>query len=178
MEELWKDVVEYPTLFLVSNTGRVFGKRSNKILKTSYNKQGYETFASKIGGRKGINICLRVHRLVAEAFLPLPSKYLEDLAALTFYKIVLVNHKDGNKGNNTVGNLEWCSYSYNRIHALETKLSVPTKGGDSPASIFKNDEERFKSYLEFLASKKSMREFSRLNNYSHGVISRMKHDFS
>lgn len=113
MEE-WKDVVGYEGLFQVSNLGNVFSKRTNKLLKHSVSKKGYCLIASKIGGRTGKNVCFKVHRLVAEAFLDNEQNKL------------YVNHKDGCKTNNNVLNLELCTSSENMQHAYDHGLKKPT----------------------------------------------------
>lgn len=107
----WRNVVGYEELFSVNSIGEVFSKRTNKKLKQYTDKKGYKTVATKIGGRQGINLCFKVHRLVAEAFIPNPENK------------PYVNHIDGDKGNNDVLNLEWCTPSENAIHALNLGLS-------------------------------------------------------
>ena len=52
------------------NFGQVLSKRTNKILKQSISKTGYYTIATKIGGRNGISKCFKVHRWIAEIFIP------------------------------------------------------------------------------------------------------------
>ncbi len=118
--EQWKDVVGYENYFMVSDLGRVYSKRTSKILKQTISKTGYSTFATKIGGRKGKSRCFKVHRLVAEAFV------------FNFENKPFVNHKDGNKLNNVSENLEWCTKSENTIHALEKGLLIPLRMEESP----------------------------------------------
>lgn len=108
--EVWKDVVGFESLFLVSNFGEVYSKRSSKILKQNLHSNGYFTIATKIGGRKGKSICFKVHRLVAEAFL------------LNIENKPFVNHIDGVKTNNNLNNLEWCTAKENTKHAILTGL--------------------------------------------------------
>lgn len=108
--EVWKDVVGFESLFLVSNFGEVYSKRSSKILKQNLHSNGYFTVATKIGGRKGKTICFKVHRLVAEAFL------------LNIENKPFVNHIDGVKTNNNLNNLEWCTAKENTKHAILTGL--------------------------------------------------------
>lgn len=93
--EMWKPISGYEGLYEVSNFGRVkslkFGKE--KIL-TPGNYKGYLSVQlCKDGKRK----MMRVHRLVAEAFIPNPNK------------LETVNHKDEDKTNNSANNLEWMS---------------------------------------------------------------------
>lgn len=104
--EVWKDVVGFEEYFRVSNLGNVFSKRTNKILKPVLSKTGYLTIPTKIGGRNGKNYCFKVHRLVAEAFIPNPDDK------------PYVNHLDSDRTNANVENLEWCTHQENMNHAV------------------------------------------------------------
>lgn len=126
MQEEWKDVVGYEDRFMVSNFGNIWSKVSNRLIKLrNSNTGGYPSFATKIGGRKGKAVFLKVHRLVAEAFLEPPTKEMVDECSMYVYGIVLVNHKDGCKTNNHVSNLEWCTAKQNSEHAVLNGLVVP-----------------------------------------------------
>lgn len=126
MEEIFKDVVGYEDYFMVSNLGNLFSKRSNRLLKLHIAKSGYVTVATRIGGRTGKSICFRIHRLVAEAFLPIPE-HLKEYVNSTYYGKIPVNHINGIKTDNRLENLEWCTYSENTKHAIATGLqTIPT----------------------------------------------------
>lgn len=123
-EEVFKPVVGYEELFLISDKGNLFSLRSKRLLKQTISKTGYYTHLTRIGGRCGKCVQLKIHRLVAEAFLEVPHSlfvYTEG----TFYGKIPVNHKDGNKLNNCVENLEWCTYKENTRHALDAGLLIP-----------------------------------------------------
>ncbi len=173
-KEVWKDVVGYEHIFQVSNFGNVFSKRSNKKLKQQLHENGYLIFATKIEGK---NKCFKVHRLVAEAFLDKPEEVLLKLAHKTKYGLVIVNHKDGNKQNNHVSNLEWSSHSLNTKHALEQNLIKPLKGSSNGNSKFNSEEERYSVYLKFIESGLSYRKFALEINVSHSLVSRLVRDF-
>lgn len=110
IKEIWKDVIGYEEYFQISNIGNIFSKRSNRILKTTIHKNGYHVISTRIGGRNGIAITLKVHRLVAITFIPNPENK------------PFVNHKDGVKINNVVENLEWVTNQENVIHAYSIGL--------------------------------------------------------
>ena len=114
MSEVWKDVVGFEEYFKVSNTGKVWSKRTSKELKQCKNKSGYMTIATRIGGRSGKDYCLRVHRLVAEAFIPNPEGK------------PCVNHKNLDKKDNNLSNLEWATTKENVDHYYR---SVVGSGG-------------------------------------------------
>lgn len=107
--EQWKDIKGYDGLYQVSNLGRVKslkrkvwnGKKyytiPEKPLKLGFNGRYYHVRLSKAGAVK----IYVVHKLVAEAFIPNPNNH------------PVINHKDENKTNNNVDNLEWCSIKYN-----------------------------------------------------------------
>ena len=109
MKEELKDIQGYEGRYRASNLGYVV-LPSGKYKFHHKDTQGYcITFLNK-NGRK----CHKVHRLVAIAFLPNPRNLRE------------VNHKDGDKTNNNVSNLEWVSSSENKAHSYITGLR-PTR---------------------------------------------------
>ena len=96
------------TNYLIDENGQIFNTKTNKYLKGSIKNTGYKMALLSIDGKKKD---YAIHRLVAEAFIPNPNNK------------PVVNHKDGNKLNNCVSNLEWTTYSENRTHAVKTGLS-------------------------------------------------------
>lgn len=143
MKEIWKDIKGYENLYKVSNLGRIKSISKNTknqhayqeiILKDIYDKDGY-CQVNLYKNRKGKTY--KVHRLVALAFLG------------EYYNLE-VNHKDGNKKNNCVNNLEWCSRSENTIHAYKIGLAKAKKGKENehskPVIVKKGDfMKRFES---------------------------------
>jgi len=136
--ETWRELPDYEGLYLISNKGRVKScsrqKNSNskfayiskeKVLKPSVSKDGYlNVFLCKDGKSKSFAI----HRLVAIAFIPNGGK-LSD-----------VNHKDENKLNNSVENLEWCTKEYN------TKYGTRTQRVSKRISQFTTDGEFVRTF--------------------------------
>jgi hypothetical protein len=119
MQEIWKDIEGYEGLYQVSNIGRVksfprHGTVANgKIMKQHYDSKGYARVCLSKNGQK--QNC-KTHRLVAKAFIPNPHHYKQ------------VNHRDENKYNNNVCNLEWCDNRYNatyneRMKKIAKKIS-------------------------------------------------------
>lgn len=102
MKEIWKDIEGYNGRYQVSNLGRI--KSLPGISKTKrFKGEVLKTFTDG-AGYSCVNLSrklFKVHRLVAIAFIENPNNYK------------CVNHKDENKSNNRVDNLEWCNYKYN-----------------------------------------------------------------
>ena len=114
----WKDIQGYEGLYQVSNLGEVRslkykGRNNIKILKGASDKDGYRRVA--LFDKEKCRKEYRIHRLVAEAFIPNPENKPQ------------VNHIDGCKYNNIVQNLEWCTNQENHIHAWKTGLSKMTQ---------------------------------------------------
>lgn len=136
--EIWKDIPEFEGKYQVSNFGNVRSldrkilykdgrtrRYTGKILKPIANSDGY----------LNIQLCdgcdvlktIKVHRLVAEAFVPNPDGYLE------------INHIDEDKTNNNALNLEWCDRIYNCRHG--TRNDRISKAHGKPV-ILSNDKEK------------------------------------
>lgn len=98
MQEIWKDVKGYEGYYQVSDNGNVKSLRNGKILVPAITIHGYKRITLCKNGKKENKV---IHRLVAEVFLDNPKNY------------PCVNHKDENKLNNFVENLEWCDKKYN-----------------------------------------------------------------
>lgn len=129
--EIWKELPN--TNYLVSSTGNVksidatlphtlksgrviYRKYIGKDVKLQNHSAGYKQISIK----KKINL---VHRLVAKLFLDNPNN------------LEFVNHKDGNKANNSVDNLEWCTRQQNETHAYSTGLKNSTGSANKMAKL-------------------------------------------
>src|SRR5262245_17979400 len=101
-EERWLPVVGYEGLYEVSDVGRVRGLTRGGLLKLRVSTRGYWVCGlTKLGQQTEF----RVHRLVATAFIGPPSGERRE-----------INHIDGDKLNNAVANLEWCTRAENCAH--------------------------------------------------------------
>ena len=123
--EIWKDVCGYEGIYQISNFGNVRKLKyyaGNQFvghqykdtiinMKSYIDDKGYPRIALRYCGKT--KQC-RIHRLVAQAFLPNPNNLPE------------VNHKDENKLNNHVDNLEWCTHIYNTLYGTRVERIVQT----------------------------------------------------
>lgn len=148
-EEIWCPIKGYEGLYGVSDKGRVksIGYGKERILKPQRTTDGY----LRVGLRKNREQkCYLVHRLVAQTFIPNPDNLPQ------------VNHKDEDKENNSVQNLEWCSSKYNanfgtRTQRQSEKLSKPVL--------------QYSKSGAFVKEWKSTHDVKRNLGYSNGYIS-------
>ena len=137
-EEMWKPVVSYEGLYEVSNIGRIRNIRG-KLVKQSMTVSGYKRVTLR---KNNIAKTKLAHRLVAEAFIPNPDNYN------------IVNHKDENKFNNNVENLEWCTQSYNSSYSS----TYPTKTISSKYRVLKVSLDG--KYITGMTIKQAARELN------------------
>jgi len=171
--ETYKPIHGFEGIYEVSDLGNVRSvprlRRSRgfkyavgyRVLKGAVTRDGYKTVRlyHHVGGTKWTDAS--VHRLVASAFLPQPEGKL------------FVNHKDGNKLNNSPANLEWCTRSENCRHAISIGLVKPKRGEDHGMVILKSAEvEEIRKILS--EGKLSQREIGLMYKVSRGCIRDIK----
>lgn len=159
--EIWKDVVGWEGFYLVSNFGRI--RSLDRIVKGGSNQNGRlikgrirKTIISK--GYVSVNLLDKnngkstrnsVHVFVAKAFIPNPENK------------PCVNHIDGNKQNNNVYNLEWCTYTENARHAINTGLKKPHKLTDAQKQNIKQKAKLYTHLKEWqINNKNKMKEMA------------------
>lgn len=120
MKEIFKDIEGFEGLYQISSMGRVKslnykGTGKEKIMKPQKKKNGYYFIGLRKRGSK--KYCYHIHRLVGLMFIPNPNNY------------PCINHKDEQKQNNHIENLEWCTHKYNCNYGTHNeKLSKALKG--------------------------------------------------
>lgn len=133
--EFWKDIPGYEGYYKISTYGNIFGIKRGKPLSQFSDKRGYMRVNLCKNGKRQYQ--LTVHRLIAKTFLPYPPKKLKTWR-------VEVNHKDENKLNNRIENLEWCEGEYNNeygTHRERSKLKM-----QKPIAQYKLDGTLVKIY--------------------------------
>ena len=144
-KEIWKDIKGYEKLYQVSNLGKVrrikfinnrTQKDKIKMLKLIKDKKGYLKINLWKNNKSKMFL---VHRIVAETFILNPNNLPQ------------VNHKDENKSNNCVENLEWCSQKYNnnygnRLNNIRKKLmekNVKEKMKNNTKLMIRDEKGKF-----------------------------------
>lgn len=164
MTEQWKDVEGYEGLYQVSNMGRVksfhHDKVHGRILKPKEHRDGYLQVDLYRGGKRKTQ---KIHRLVAEAFLgSRPSPDHE------------VNHKNGNKLDNRIENLEWVTHSENTTHAFRVLGKQPPRVRGEVIGTSKLTEIQVQRIRELCKTgKHTQRELGKMFGVSQMQISRI-----
>jgi hypothetical protein len=110
--EEWAYIQEYKGKYIISSYGRIINLKNvnngtMKEMKPYKRKNGGFQISLSMNGKMKMH---HVHRLLAQAFIPNPENK------------PCINHKDGNRNNNHLSNLEWCTYLENNRHAIDTGL--------------------------------------------------------
>lgn len=111
---MWRDVVGYENNYEVSINGYVRNKNNGRVLKSAICPSGYPRVSLWLSNK---GKTLKVHRIVAEAFIDNPNN------------LPLVNHRDENKTNNNVENLEWFDHKYNNDYSFSKLYQVTSPTG-------------------------------------------------
>jgi len=145
MEEIWRPIPDYEGYYEISNTGKIksLTRTITDINGRSFTLTGKEKIPYIdaegyyiIGlSKDGIKKNLKVHRLVALTFIPNPKN------------LPFVNHKDENKLNNNINNLEWCTQEYNNAYGTRNKRISQTT---TKNSVIMCDKITHKPIQEFL----------------------------
>lgn len=120
-DEKWGLIPFLDNKFEVSTLGRIRNKLTGEVRATPVSKRGYPVFSARVNNKLKL---VNVHKCVATVFIPNPDNLPQ------------VNHIDGNKQNNCVDNLEWCTARENVIHARLTGLHK--SDGDKPVLQIKD----------------------------------------
>lgn len=171
IEEIWKDIEGYEGYYQVSNMGRVkslsrpiYTIETHKMYRISkekikcfkIDKDGYRTVTLSIDGN---DKTFKVHRLVAQAFIPNPNNLPE------------VNHIDLDRSNNFVNNLEWCIHSDNIKHSQDAgKYIIGNTGTNNGRSKTVNVFDNKHRYLKTFNSIKETAIWLKENYFLNGSI--------
>lgn len=157
LEGRWRLVEGFEESYLVSEIGEVYSIRSDKKLKPIKHNKGYLYFNLSLNGKMKRELA---HRLVAQAFIPNQENKPQ------------VNHINGNKENNHISNLEWCTRLENMRHAFDNNLIKPAKGSKVGSSKLK--EKDVLEIIELLSQGKPQKEIAEKFNVGVPAISDIK----
>lgn len=152
--ELWHNILGFQG-YWVNRKGEVLGRKGKKLKLGKSTKGYYQITLKTKQGQK----CFRIHRLVAKYFIYNDNPKQKNQ----------VNHIDGNKLNNNVDNLEWCTNEYNHNHKMENGLNVSLKGEEHGCSILTEKE-----VIDIFKSKESYKNLIKKYNISKSTISSIK----
>lgn len=166
-KEIWKDIEGYENYYQISNLGNIkslprkiinnkgYYISKEKILSAGLSASGYMHIALC---RFGKNKTFKIHRLKAIAFIPNPENK------------PCINHIDGNKLNNDIYNLEWCTHSENHKHAFKIGLKTPHHNTDHSSNKPVNQLDL---NMNFIAKYKSIHEAFRITGIDYRMISKV-----
>lgn len=153
---MWKEAYGFDN-YLCNEQGQIYSLISKKIMKTHNDKDGYQQLRMTI--KKGKAVTVKAHRLIAQTFLPNPENKPH------------INHKDGNKMNNAVSNLEWCTAKENNKHARKVGLLNDCGINNSRAVC---DQKMLDKIRQLISEGKTNTEIEKITGISNGVVSHIR----
>jgi hypothetical protein len=160
-EIIWKTLIyngETYEQFEVSNDGQLRNVKTGTVYKQTLGGHGYRQVCVSLGSRNNIK-AIKIHKAVAETFIPNHENKSD------------VNHKDGNKENNIVLNLEWATHKENMQHASKTGLVARVYGIDNASSkLTENDVKYIRENYVSKDKKYGARALGRMFNIDHTCI--------
>ena len=159
MQEEWRRIIfrGIQTNYHVSSYGNISGIRRSQ-LRPVVDKYGYQIFSLHLPN--GVRYSAKIHRCVAEAFIPNPNNLPQ------------VNHKDGIKSHNWVSNLEWVTGSENIKHAYDIGIKVNRQGVDHEWT--KHSVEKIRTVCELLTKHISIYEIAAITGIKPADISNIR----
>jgi DNA-binding transcriptional regulator YiaG len=156
---MWKVIPAFGGRYEASERGEIRHSLNKNVRKARINKYGYLQLNFSKNDGTGKSDTILIHRLIAMTFIPNPNNLPE------------VNHIDGNKQNNHVSNLEWCSYSENGKHSHKIGLQQAQKGETHVGAKLTNDQaKRIRQLYKEGISQQKLADFF---NVSQITISRI-----
>lgn len=170
MEEVWREIPGYNGLYLASTHGKI--KSTDMLCNNTGYKDGVK--ATRIHKGKELKCCSTTPKGYARVNLLGKVHMWHRIIALTFIdnlnNLSQINHKDGNKLNNNVNNLEWCDNKYNRSHAVYNRLhAFGSKIGE--AKLIESDINPIRKLLKTL----KIKDIAAMYGVSNTTISDIKH---
>jgi hypothetical protein len=152
-KEIWKSVVGSDGYYLVSSFGEIKNKYGH-TMRISIDKKGYAT----INLSKATGVSRYVHRVVAQNFIPNPENKLQ------------VNHKDGNKKNNKISNLEWATPKENIDHSYGL---ITARIGQRHSQAYLTDAQARQIYHLGNNTKLKPKEIGDMFGFSHKIVGKI-----
>lgn len=152
-----KEIKNYEGLYSVTKEGKIFGNKRNKFLRQRTNRAGYLVVNLS---KNNILKTLAVHRITAQTFLDNPENKRT------------VNHKNGNKSNNNINNLEWCTDSENQKHSYRTGLNKSIGENHFRSNLTEKEVLEIRRLLK--ETKITQMKLSKMFNVATGTVSNIK----
>lgn len=143
--------------YYVTENGDIINKTTGRTLKQTIGSTGYYGVVVKPYGKHGKTILIKTHRVIALAFVD------------GYFEGAVVNHKDGNKLNNDIINLEWVTQKENTIHAVENGFHTPKHGYEHGSCVVNTS-----MVSEILSSSLTQRELAIKFGVSKSTVQAIK----